>query len=166
MKNFFLTTIIAVCLLIAATVAAHPHFDKSIVAKLPSGAEVTITYNTTPANESHASSAPVNVFVSPRNPQLRVSAALRAGNVSVPQGTYTIGVVKNSDSSWSMALFPGTPGGTVDMTQVIKLDSMFESSAGEAEHMLIDVTPGRGRLEGKAVLTLHFGSLFLAGALS
>jgi hypothetical protein len=31
--------------------------------------------------------------------------------------------------------------------------------------MLIDITPGSGKLEGKPVLTLHFGSLFLAGAL-
>jgi hypothetical protein len=32
--------------------------------------------------------------------------------------------------------------------------------------MLIDITPGHGKFEAKAVLTLHFGSLFLAGVLS
>ena len=32
--------------------------------------------------------------------------------------------------------------------------------------MLIDITPGDGKLEGRAVLTLHFGGLFLSGALS
>jgi hypothetical protein len=32
--------------------------------------------------------------------------------------------------------------------------------------MLVDISPGHGKLEGKAVLTLHFGSLYLAGALS
>jgi hypothetical protein len=31
--------------------------------------------------------------------------------------------------------------------------------------MLIDVTPGHGKFEGKAVMTLHFGSLFLSGLL-
>jgi len=35
-----------------------------------------------------------------------------------------------------------------------------------AEHMLIDITPGTGGFEGRAVLTLHFGNLFLAGVLS
>jgi hypothetical protein len=51
------------------------------------------------------------------------------------------------------------------MAKAIKLDSMFEGDKGTAEHMLIDVTPGHGRFEGKAVLTLHFGSLFLSGLL-
>jgi len=32
--------------------------------------------------------------------------------------------------------------------------------------MLIDITPGHGKFEGKAVLTLHFGSLFLMGVLA
>jgi hypothetical protein len=32
--------------------------------------------------------------------------------------------------------------------------------------MLLDISPGDRKLEGRAVLTLHFGHLFLAGALS
>ena len=52
------------------------------------------------------------------------------------------------------------------MSKVIKLDSMYSSSDGTAEHMLIDITPGHGKFEGKAVLTLHFGAMFLAGTLS
>jgi hypothetical protein len=32
--------------------------------------------------------------------------------------------------------------------------------------MLIDITPGSGSFEGRVVLSLHFGSMFLAGALS
>ena len=32
----------------AAAVVAHPHFNKTVTAKLPSGADVTITYNTVP----------------------------------------------------------------------------------------------------------------------
>ena len=52
------------------------------------------------------------------------------------------------------------------MANVIKLDSMYSSNQGDAGHMLIDITPGAGKFEGKAVLTLHFGTMFLAGALS
>jgi hypothetical protein len=48
----------------------------------------------------------------------------------------------------------------------LKLESQFSTDHGLAEHMLIDITPGAGKLEGRAVLTLHFGNLFLAGALS
>ena len=50
--------------------------------------------------------------------------------------------------------------------EVIKLDSMLEAGKGTAEHMLVDVTPGHGKFEGKAVLTLHFGTLFLSGLLA
>jgi hypothetical protein len=52
------------------------------------------------------------------------------------------------------------------MSKVIKLDSMYSGDEGTAEHMLVDITPGAGKFEGKAVLTLHFGTMFLAGALS
>ena len=38
----------------AATAFAHPHFNKTITAKLPSGVEITIAYQTTPANEMQA----------------------------------------------------------------------------------------------------------------
>jgi hypothetical protein len=52
------------------------------------------------------------------------------------------------------------------MAKVIKLPSLYNKGAGAAPHMLIDISPGSGKFEGKAVLTLHFGALFLAGALS
>jgi hypothetical protein len=151
-----------------ATVFAHPHFNKTITAKLPSGADVTITYNTTPSNETHAQNAKVGEFVSPRRPTLKLSAEVKSGEQTIPAGEYTIGVIKNSDKDWTMALFPGAParGAAVDMTKVIKLSSMLEAGKGTAEHMLVDLTPGHGKFEGKAVLTLHFGTLFLSGLLA
>jgi len=152
----------------AAAAFAHPHFNKTITAKLPSGADVSITYNTTPSNETHAQSAKVGEFVSPRRPTIKLSAEVKSGAQAIPAGEYTIGVIKNSDKDWTMALFPGAParGVPVDMTKVIKLDSMLESAKGTAEHMLVDLTPGHGKFEGKAVLTLHFGTLFLSGLLA
>ena len=158
----------AVVLLAAATAAAHPHFNKTVSAKLPSGVDVTITYNTTPANEIHAAKAPVGQFVTPRRPMLKVSGEIKVGAVTVPAGEYTIGVIKNSETDWTMALYPGAVarGETPDAAKTIKLESMFSSDHGIAEHMLVDITPGHGKFEGRAVLTLHFGNLFLYGALS
>ena len=152
----------------AATALAHPHFNKTITAKLPSGADVTITYNTTPSNEIHAQNAKVGEFVTPRRPTLKLSAEVKSDKVTIPAGEYTIGVIKNSDKDWTMALFPGTParGVPVDMAKVIKLDSMLEAGKGTAEHMLVDLTPGHGKFEGKAVVTMHFGTLFLSGLLA
>ena len=147
---------------------AHPHFNKIINAKLPSGVEVTITYNTTPSNEMHAQNAKVGEFITPRRPMIKLSAEIKTEKQTIPAGDYTIGVIKNGEKDWTMALYPGAParGEAPDMAKLIKLDSMFDSTKGVAEHMLIDLTPGHGKFEGKAVLTLHFGGLFLAGVLA
>lgn len=153
---------------LGAMASAHPHFNKTITADLPGGVQAVITYNTTPANETRATNAPVGVFTSPRNPKLKLSADLKAGEkVIAAAGEYVIGVVKNSETDWTMALYNGVlaRGATPDPTKVIKLESIFNAKIAPADHMLIDITPGHGKFEGKAVLTLHFGTLFLSGLL-
>jgi hypothetical protein len=146
----------------------HPHFQKTVQVKLPSGADLTITYNTTPANEMRATEVKVGAFVTPRRPLVKLSAEVKAGAVTLPAGEYTLGVVKNGENDWTMALYPGAieRGTTPDAAKALKLDSIYSGGQGKAEHMLIDVTPGAGRFEGKVVLTLHFGSMFLSAALS
>jgi hypothetical protein len=158
----------AVVFAVGTTAFAHPHFNKTVSVKLPSGVDATITYNTTPANEMRASEVKVGQFVTPRRPSLKLSADLKAGSVTVPAGDYTIGVVKNSDTDWTMALYKGAIGRDEkpDPAKIIKLESEYSSAAGKAEHMLIDISPGHGKFDGRAVLTLHFGSMFLSGALS
>ena len=153
---------------LGAYASAHPHFNKTLTADLPGGVQAVITYGTTPANETRATSAAVGVFTSPRNPRLKLSADLKAGEkVIAAAGEYTIGVIKNSETDWTMALYPGTiaRGAAADPTKVIKLESLFNSKIAPADHMLVDITPGHGKFEGKAVLTLHFGTLFLSGLL-
>ena len=158
----------AVVMLASALVVAHPHFSKTITAKLPSGVEVSITYQTTPANEMQAKNMAVGSFQSPRRPQLKLSADAKAGSATIPAGQYLIGVIKNSDADFTMALAPAdTPrNAQPDAAKLIKLESMYSGSAGKADHMLIDIVPGAGKFEGRAVLTIHFGSMFLAGAVS
>jgi hypothetical protein len=165
MKRFALALLVS---LAAVAAVAHPHFNKTITAKLPSGTDVTITYQTVPSNEMHAQSAKVGEVITPRRPTLKLSADVKTDKQTIPAGEYTIGVIKNSDKDWTMALYPGAPerGKPVDLAKVIKLDSMLEAGKGTAEHMLVDLTPGHGKFEGKAVLTLHFGTLFLAGVLA
>ena len=164
-----LSVLCVLALLLAPSfLLAHPHFNKTVSVKLPGGAEATISYVTTPANVSRAESAAVGEFITPRSPSLELSAAASSGETEIPAGKYTIGFVKNAEDDWTMALYKGglNRGDTPDMAKVIKLDSMYSSSMGSAEHMLIDITPGYGKFEGEAVLTLHFGTMFLAGALS
>jgi hypothetical protein len=159
---------IAALLVASGMALAHPHFNKTITVQLPSGTEATIAYNTTPANMEHARNAAVGSFITPRGPRLKLSAPVTVGSVTIPAGEHTIGVVKNGDNDWTMALYNGglARGAEPDMSKVVKLDSMYTSEMGNAEHMLIDISPGHGKFEGKAVLTLHFGTMYLEGALS
>lgn len=168
MKRLVAILIVLAVVLAPSMGLAHPHFNKTITCQLPGGAEATIAYNTTPANVTHAETAKVGEFITPRRPSLKLSADVVAGSATLPAGEYTIGVVKNGPNDFVMALYKGglARGATPDMANVIKLDSVYSSNAGSAEHMLIDITPGKGKFEGKAVLTLHFGTLFLEGALS
>ena len=154
--------------LVAQQALAHPHFNKTITAKLPSGVEVTIVYNTTPANETHATETKVGEFVTPRRPTIKISTEVKTGGQTIPAGEYMIGVIKTSDKDWQMALYPGQipRGEAPDKAKLIKLESQFETGKGTAEHMLIDVKPGHDKFQGRAVLTMHFGTLFLSGALT
>jgi len=155
-------------LLVASALAAHPHFRKTVTIELPDGLKATLSYQTTPANEARAEEAEIGAFVVPRGPRLELSGELKAGSVTIPAGQYTIGVIKNSATDWTMGLYPGqiARGEAPDMSKVIKLDSMFVSSAEPAPHMVLDINPGHGKMEGRMVLTIHFGTLSLGGALT
>ena len=159
--------VLSLVLLLPASATPHPHFNKTVSAELPSGVSVKISYTITPANESRAENAPAGTFVTPRGPRIELSGDVTAGDVSVPAGEYTIGVVKGDDGGWTMNLYPGRlgRGEQPDMAKLIKLDSYYSKDAGTADHMLIDLIPGSGETEGRIVLTLHFGSMFLAGVI-
>ncbi len=161
--------LLSLLLLVAATaVLAHPHFNKVLKVTLPGGTEATVTYGTTPANELNAQKVAVGEFVVPRRPMLKLSAEVKTGNATIPAGDYMIGVVKNSEKDWIMALYPGQVGRgeKPDLSKLSKLDSLYSTGMGISAHMLIDIEPGSGKLENRAVLTIHFGNMFLAGALT
>ena len=147
---------------------AHPHFIKTVATVLPGGVEATITYQTVPANEEHTQNAENGSFMTPNSPRLKLSGELKSGSMTIPAGELIIGVVKNSAEDWTLALYPGRirRGETTDNSKLIKLDSMFFRTTEPIEHLTIDITPGHGRLEGKAVLTINFGTLVLHGALT
>ncbi len=147
---------------------AHPHLRKTITVKLPAGSDVTVSYATEPGNESsHTAKAAAGSFLH-AGAVIALSAEVKAGAVTLAAGEYTIGALKNGDSDYTMALHPGRMrlSDVAVPAKIIKLESVFSRDMGTAHHMLVDIVPGHGKLERKTVLTLHFGSLYLAGALS
>ncbi len=156
-------------LVLGTTLAlAHPHFNKKVTVVLPGDVEASISYGTLPANETHTDQAEVGSFMTPRRPALTLAGDIKAGSVTIPAGDYTIGVIKNSASDWGMVLLPGklSRGDTPDLSNMIKLDSHYSTAHGNAAHLRIDIEPGHGDFEGKAVLSIAFGSMFLEAALS
>ena len=104
MKKF---PVFCVVLLAASFAVAHPHFQMSVTATLPGDVEANVAFYTVPVNETHAQNAANGAFLTPGIPKLKISADLKAGSVSIPAGTYTVGAIKNSMDDWTMALSPG-----------------------------------------------------------
>jgi len=167
-KKLAVLSILVVFVSVLSFLIAHPHLNKTVTTSLPSGAEITLSYQTVPANAEYVEKAGTGDFLTPRRPRLQISTEIKAGEVMVPAGEYTVGVIKNSDQDFTLALIPGVlgRGDEPDLSKAIKLQSQFSSSAGAAEHMSIDISPGSGSLEGKVVLAIHYGSLLVEGALS
>ena len=158
-------SIVAVALLTATVLAAHPHFQKTTSAKLSEEVEVSLSFFTVPANMSHLAGIENGDFVSPGLPKFETGAALTAGSATVPAGTYTVGAIKNGADDWTMALSPGELGfgEAPDMSKVIKLDSTYWTSQDDTAHLVVDVFPGEGKFEGKAVILLGFGTMWVQG---
>ena len=147
---------------------AHPHIGKTVTTTLPGGTEVSVSYSMTPAGEIDPAGAPVDTFINPWAPLLRVSQPVKSGSVDIPMGMYTLGLIKSGSGDWALALHPGrlvlkeVPLGP----RVTRLDSMFSNSEGRADHLVVDFSLGKGRLEDKVVVTFHLGAIHLAAELA
>ena len=156
---------LAVVLLTATALIAHPHFQKTTSAKISENVEVSLSFFTVPANMEHVAKIGAGEFVSPGLPKFETPSAITAGSASVPAGTYTVGVVKKRDSDWQMVLSPGQLafGDSPDMAKLIELDSTFKKSNDPVDHLVVDIFPGDGKFEGKAVILLGFGTMWVQG---
>ncbi len=160
--------VFSVLFLAASLVVAHPHLETTITTTLPGDVEVSVAFYTNPVNMPLAEKASSGSFLTSGMPVLKISGDLKAGSVSIPAGTYTVGAIKNSMDSWTMALSPGElgEGETADMSKLIKLDSEFVKAPEAGEHSWVYIGPGAGKFEGKVVFEMGFGPLVLYGCLS
>lgn len=160
--------LLAMFLVANGALTAHPHIGKTVTATLPGGTEVSVSYSMTPAGEVDPAAAPVDTFINPWAPLLRVSQPVQSGSVDIPEGMYTLGLIKSSSGEWVLALHPGRlrqkemPLGP----KVTRLDSVFSSSEGTADHLVVDFGLGKDKLEGKVVVTFHLGSVHLAAEIA
>ncbi len=160
----FLVMLVAVGL-IASLALADPHMRKSVTAILD-GSELTLQYVTAPVNMDHIGEVGVGDFR--RGASLKVGSDLQVGEASIAAGEYTVGCVRDGENAWTMVLYPGRLGRreAPDRSKLIKLDSFFSTERGSVDHVSFDISPGSGRLAGRAVVSWRFGDHYLAGALS
>jgi hypothetical protein len=153
-------------LLVASVAVAHPHFRKTTTVKMGEQ-EVSVSFFTVPANMSHLEGIADGGFVAPGQPTLKVAADLKGGSAAIPAGEYLVGAIKKGDG-WTMVLYPGKleRGEKPDLSKAIELDSQFNSSSDAAEHLVVDIGPGWGKNQGKAVVLIGFGTLWLDGVIS
>ena len=152
-------------MLTAPVLVAHPHFQKTTSAKLTDDLEVSISFVTVPANMDHVANIGNGEFVSPGLPKFKNSSAITAGGASIPAGHLYRGCRKNGADDWTMVLSPGelSFGDAPDMGKLIKLDSSFIKANDDTGHLVVDVFPGAGEFEGKAVILLGFGTMWVQG---
>ena len=156
----------SVLLMVCTVLVAHPHLRKSVTVKI-GDIEATVSFVTSPANLEHVKKVAVGAF-SPGTARLKLSGDLTVGDLALAAGEYRVGAIKNGEDDWTLALYKGQlkRGETADVAKVIKLASSFSKSEGNAAHIYFDITPGHGGMEGKVTLVWHFGTHYLAGALS
>jgi len=165
MKKNALILALAAVMLTATTLVAHPHFQKTTTAKLSEDVEVSISFFTVPANMAHVAEIGDGEFVSPGLPKFETLTDITAGEASVAAGTYTVGIIKNGEDDWTMVLSPGelSFGESPDMSKLIELDSMFTQGNDPTGHLVVDIFPGKGKFEGKAVILIGFGTMWVHG---
>jgi len=160
--------IASLTLAVATLAVAHPHLRKSVNVELSDGQEATVNFVTVPSNEELARAVQVGAFATPGGARLTLSADVTAGDRTIAAGEYTVGALRKGESDWVLALYPGSVGRgeTPDTSKLIHLESAFTADAGTVHHLVVDVEPGSGTLEGRVTLVLHYGSMQLSGALS
>ena len=146
-KMFFSTAALVAAVgffAIQSATARHPHFNKTVIVKIGE-TEAKVSFFTAPANEEHVKNAKTGAF-SAGFGTLTLSGDLKAGNMTLKAGEYTIGAIKNGDADWTMGLHQGKLGfgATPDMAKVIKLKSSYSTDHGEAAHIYFDIMPGHG----------------------
>lgn len=163
-------TVSAICavLVSAAFLPSHPHFRKSITAKLPAGLEVKLEYTTLPWNPAHLSEVKDGFVFHCGNATVELGANVKNGSSDIPAGKYLLRTRAKDVDHWIFFLVPQPPDRTTppDMSKAIELPTGTSRTDTSHGHLTLDLTPGDGDNDGKAVFVLAWGDRLLEGVLA
>ena len=156
-----------ILLLTAPILASHPHFRKTVSAKLP-GLEVSMEYTTLPWNPVHLSEIKDGFVFHCGYATVQLTGTARLAGKEIPAGKYVLRARAKDADNWTFVLAPPPPdrNAPVDMAGAIELPTRFLKNQSMHEHLTLDLFPGRGDTDNKALFVLSWGDRQIEGVLA
>ncbi len=159
--------VVAVLAALAALAGAHPHFRKTVVARMPD-LEVKLDYTTYPWNPVHLAEVKDGFIFNCGNATVELSKAVKPGAVEIPAGKYLLRARAQTADSWTLILIPAPADRNTqpDMTKAVELQTRSLGGRPVVDHLLLDVSAGHGETNNKGLLVLAWGDRQLEGVLA
>ncbi len=154
-------------LLLGLTASAYPHFRKTVIARI-SDTEIKLEFTTYPWNPAHLSEVKEGFLFHCGNALLETSKPVKVGTMEIPAGKYQLRARAKDLSNWTFLLIPSPPDRNTppDMTKAIELKTRTLTGRQTNDHLSLDVSPGHGDTDGKALIVLSWGDRQLEGELA
>ncbi len=168
MKKTLTICLVAASLACAAiALSAHPHFRKTVVAKLPD-LEIKLEYITYPWNPAHLSEVKEGFVFSCGNAAVEFSKPVKIGSQELPAGKYLLRARAKDVDHWTLVLLPPPPDRNTppDMSKAVELATKTLTGRPVNEHLSLDIAPGHGDTDGKALFVLSWGDRQLEGVIA
>lgn len=167
-KTIRLSTLAAALVTLAVPlVSSHPHFRKTVSAKLP-GLEVRMEYTTLPWNPAHLSEVKEGFVFHCGYASVELIGEAKLAGRDIAAGKYVLRAVAKDADNWTLFLAapPADRNGPVDMSTAIQLPTKSLKGQSVHEHLTLDLVPGHGETENKALFVLSWGDRQLEGVLA
>jgi hypothetical protein len=153
---------------LAATMVAHPHFNKSVTAAIK-GLELKLTYFTLPYNAKHLEGIKEGFVFHCGRAKLNIVGELTVGDAKMGAGTYLLRAKAKSADEWTLVLIPEAQAGdpqNPDVSKGIALDTKSFTKQSSLHHLDLNLTGGHGESDGKLLVTVAFGTRRIEAAIT
>ncbi len=165
-RTVLAASLLLVCL--AATMVAHPHFNKTVTAAVK-GLELKLTYHTYPYNAKHMEGIKEGFVFQCGRAKLNVAGEMTVGSTKLGAGTYLLRAKAKSADEWTLVLIPEAQAGdpqNPDISKGIALETKSFTKQTELHHLDLNLTGGHGDTDGKLLVSVAFGSRRIEAAIT
>jgi hypothetical protein len=165
-RTVLAAALLLVCL--AATMLAHPHFNKTVTAAVK-GLELKLTYYTLPYNAKHLEGIKEGFVFHCGRAKLNVAGEMTVGSAKLGAGSYLLRAKAKSADEWTLVLIPEAQAGdpqNPDISKGIALETKSFAKQSELHHLDLNLTGGHGDSDGKLLVTVSFGSRRIEAAIT